>query len=373
MRVHLKRVRRFLAIALLAGCGASASPPPDATGRSGGPLRLAPGNPKLDFIKLETVKESAAATAVTLTGKVTFDEDHTQRVASPIDGRATALLVRPGDKVSAGAALVALTSPHVGQLQSDAQKAISDLGVAQKAVERAHKLVADGAISEKEVAQIEAEFNKAKSEVARTSAQLRALGLTATDPTPNVTLRAQIGGTVVERNVLTGQEVRADSAAPLLTISNLASVWVLADVYEQDLGAVAEGASVRVQVPAYPGEWFPGKVGHVGDVVDATSRTVKIRCVVPNPQSRLKAEMFAKIEIAGAGNRNAIYVPARAVINDGEQSKILVAGAANTFHARTVQVGPSIDGTVRVLSGIKVGEQIVTEGALFLKQEIDTN
>ncbi len=361
------------ALASLAACNGHAAPSGEAGEHAPGVLKLQPGNPKLDFIKVETLKESSAAAEMALTGKVAFDEDRTQRVSSPVDGRATSLLVRPGDVVKAGAALVALSSPHVGQLQSDAQKAISELSVVQKAVDRAHKLAADGATSDKEVAQVESDFNKARSEAARTSAQLRSLGLSAGDPTTNVTLRAQIAGTVVERNILTGQEVRADSAAPLLTISNLASVWVLADVYEADLGAVTPGAAVRVEVPAYPGEWFVGKVGHVGDVVDAQSRTVKIRCVVPNPDGRLKPEMFAKIEIASTNNRKAIYLPSRAIINEGETSKVVVAGEGNTFHARTVQVGPSTDGMVRILSGLKVGERVVTEGALFLKQELDTN
>lgn len=356
-----------------AGCGNNSNANTPASERATGSLKLEPGNPKLDFIKIEAVAEQSSLAAITLTGKVGFDEDHTQRVASPIDGRATAILVRPGDHVGAGASLVTLSSPHVGQLQSDAQKAISDLGVAQKAIERVTKLAADGAISDKEVAQADSDFKKAKTEVARTVAQLKSLGLSAGEPAVAVTLRAQLAGTVVERTILNGQEVRADATVPLITISNLSSVWVLADVYEQDLGAVEGGAPVRVQVPAYPGEWFPGKVSHVGDVVDATSRTVKIRCLVPNPTGRLKPEMFAKIEIANASTKKVITIPSRSIINEGDQAKVVVAGEGNTFKARVVQVGPTIEGTVRVLAGLTAGERIVTDGALFLKQEIDSN
>jgi len=368
-------IRTVLLCALLGGvaCGNGAGSHAEAGEHTPGSLRLAPGNPKLDFIKVETVKESEAATAIALTGRVAFDEDHTQRVASPIDGRAVQILVRPGDRVGAGQALITLSSPNAGALQADAQKAISDLGVAQKAFERTQKLAADGAISDKEVAQSEADFKKARSDVARTSAQLKALGLTAGDPATTISLRAQIAGTVVDRTVLNGQEVRADAPNPLMTISNLAAVWVLADVYEQDLGAVSNGAPVRVQVPAYPGEWFAGKVGHVGDLVDTTTRTVKIRCVVPNPDGRLKPEMFAKIEIANASHKKILSIPSRAVINESDQAKVVVAGENNSFHARLVQVGPTVEGAVRVLAGLEPGERIVTDGALFLKQEIDSN
>jgi cobalt-zinc-cadmium efflux system membrane fusion protein len=331
-------------------------------------IRLDPGNPKLEFVKIEVVKESEAAPLVQLTGRVSFDEDHTQRVASPIDGRATALLVRPGDRVKAGQPLVELSSPQVGTVQADSQKAQSDMLVAQKGVDRAHTLKADGAISDKEVAQSEADFRKAKADVARTSAQLKALGISATEPAVNVALHAQISGTVVERNLLVGQEVRADQATPLLTITNLDTVWVLADVYEQDLGLVQTGGEVAVRVPAYPGVDFKGKVGHIGDVVDAVTRTVKLRCVVPNSGGKLKPEMFARIELRDVSGRKVIQIPANAVVIDGDKTRVLVASEGNLFRPRQVEVGPEVDGHVRVLGGIKPGEKIVTDGALFLSQ-----
>jgi cobalt-zinc-cadmium efflux system membrane fusion protein len=334
-------------------------------------LKLPADSPKLPFIKVETVAESAATASVTLTGRVAFDEDHTQRVASPIDGRAVALMVKPGDLVKAGQALLELSSPHVGELQSAAQKAEQDLAVAQKAIDRAHTLQKDGAISEREVAQAEADFRKAKSDVGSTSAQLRSLGITASDPTVGVALRAQIAGTVVERNVLVGQEVRADATVPLITISDLHTVWVRADVYEQDLKLVKEGDNVAVSVEAYPGEKFPGLVAHVGDVVDPSSHTVKLRCVLPNPDGRLKPEMFAKIELSDAGAAKVILIPSKAVLADSEHTRVIVQTPDGTFHMKVVSVGPEVDGQVRVLSGLVPGERVVTQGALFLKGDIE--
>jgi cobalt-zinc-cadmium efflux system membrane fusion protein len=363
------------AMGLLAGC--SGSPGGEATAGANQAakdfIKIEPGSPHLDFIKVEQVQESDAATAVSLTGKVTFDEDHTQRVASPIDGRVTALLAKPGDKVKSGQALLELSSPNVGQLQADAQKALQDLSLQTKAVERVHKLQADGAISDKEVAQAESDFKKAKSDVARTSAQLKSLGVSASDPAVSVALRAQVSGVLVERNVLVGQEVRADAAAPLLTITSLDSVWVLADAYEQDLSLVQEGAGVSLHVPAYPGETFPGVVSHIGDVVDKDTRTVKIRCSAPNKDHRLKPEMFAKVDLQNKTGKKVVVIPSRAVINEGELTKVIVATEGNMFRGRKIDVGPEVDGRIRVLSGLQPGEKIVTDGAFFLKKEIDTN
>jgi cobalt-zinc-cadmium efflux system membrane fusion protein len=333
-------------------------------------IHLGEGNPKLPFIKIEVVTESDGGTSMTLTGRVDFDEDKTQRVASPIDGRAASLLVSPGDRVKAGQALIQLSSPQVGQLQAEALKAGQDLTVAQKALDRANKLQADGAISDKEVAQIEADYRKAKSDAESSTAQLRALGISPSDPTVTVALRAQVPGTVVERNVLVGQEVRADGATPLVTISDLETVWVLADVYEQDLKLVQQGASVNVRVPAYPDQVFAGTVAHIGDVLDPASHTVKLRCVVPNSEHKLKPEMFAKIELAGTAGGKAIFIPSKAVLADSEHSRVIVDSGGGTFKTRVVSVGPETEGKVRVLGGLVAGERIVTDGALFLQGDI---
>jgi cobalt-zinc-cadmium efflux system membrane fusion protein len=354
----------------LSACSTKSSPAMAAE-RSHNSIQLEPGNARLQFIKVETVKESDAAPVVRLTGKVTFDEDHTQRVASPIDGRASRILIELGDNVRAGQALMELTSPHVSELQADSQKALQDLDLATKALDRATKLKQEGAVSEKEAAQAEADFRKSKSDAARTNAQLRSLSVSASDPTTSAAIRAQIAGTIVERNILVGQEVRADSAQPLLTISNLSVVWVLADVYEQDLGMVRKGDAVKIHVPAYPDESFDGKVDHVGDVLDPVSRTVKLRCTVPNSQLRLKPEMFAKIELSDIGDKKAIVLPSSAILTDSEHTRIFVGGSDHIYRQRIVTVGPEVDDHVRVLAGLKVGEQVVTEGAIFLKRELE--
>ena len=333
-------------------------------------LTLTPGSAALKFVKIEELRATEAGPSVILSGRMTFDEDHTQRVATPIDGRATAILVKPGDKVKQGQALIELSSPGVGLLQADAQKTQQDMMLAQKTVDRMHRMKVDGAVSDKEVAQAEADLQKAKSDVGRTTAQLRSIGVSATDPAVAVAIRAQIAGTVVERNVLVGQEVRADATTPLLTITNLDSLWVIADVYEQDLGLVSSGATVNVRVPAYPSDTFPGTVAHLGDVVDPASRTVKLRCVVPNPTAKLKPEMFAKISLAEATGKQVLVIPSNAVLNEAGKPRVIIVDG-NSFRPVDVEVGPDIEGKVRVLAGLKAGDKLVTDGALFLKHDID--
>ncbi len=372
----MKRLALLSVIALAAlssgsGCSDRAkAATPSGAGTTQEGLTLDPSAPALKFVKIEELKPSDAAPNISLTGRITFDEDRTQRVATPIDGRATAILVKLGDHVKPGQSLIELSSPQVGQLQADAQKTQQDLNVAQKTVDRVHKLKVDGAVSDKEIGQAEADLQKAKSDVGRTAAQLRSIGVSASDPAVAVAIRAAIAGTVVERNVLVGQEVRADATTPLMTVTNLETVWVNADVYEQDLGLITSGAVVNVRVPAYPGDTFPGTVAHLGDVVDPTSRTVKLRCVVPNPNGKLKPEMFAKIALADAAGKQVLVIPARAVLNEAGKFRVIVV-EGNTFRPVSVEVGPEVDGHVRVLGGLKAGDKVVTDGALFLKHDID--
>ena len=364
-------------MATATGCGGDAKgggDPPSVPGQheNRDTIRYDAGMAPLDFIKIVTVAASSSSGSLALPGRVTFNEDQTQRLASPIDGRAAKVLVKVGEKVRAGEPLVQLSSPSVGQIQADAQKTLSDLSLSEKSLERIRKLQADGAIAAKDVAQAEADHRKAVADYARVKAQLSALGVSATDPAVYVGLRAQISGTVVERNVLLGQEVRADKATPLMTVSNLETLWVQGDVYEQDLSLVKQGDPVVIRVPAYPDETFKGVVGHVSEVVDPGTHTVKVRCIVPNPDLRLKPEMFAQIDVQSRATRDAIYLPSKAVLNDGDKALVIVATAGNTFRERVVSAGADIDGQVRILRGLTPGEKIVADGAIFMKREVES-
>jgi cobalt-zinc-cadmium efflux system membrane fusion protein len=361
----------FALLALfLGGCRAPAAAPAASEPRRADCLTIAGDDPRLQFVHLETVTLGDDASTFSMTGKISFDEDHTQRVASPVDGRVVALLVKPGDHVTAGQPLVELSSPQVAQFESDAQKARYDHSVAEKARDRAHKLAAEHAISDREVAQVEADERKARSEVARTEEQLKSLGINPTAPNTRVALRARVSGTVVERNVLLGQEVRADATDPLLTITSLDNVWVLADVYEPDLRVAVAGIELSIRVPAYPGQSFKGVITYVGDVVDPITRTIKVRGRVPNPDGRLKPEMFARVDLLDAGGRKALTLPAKAVLTEGAKVKVVVA-RDGSYCVRTVETGNEEDGHLRIFKGLEPGEVVATDGALFLKQEIE--
>jgi RND family efflux transporter MFP subunit len=146
---------------------------------------------------------------------------------------------------------------------------------------------------------------------------------------------------------------------------------VLADVYERDLALVAAGRPATIRVPAWPDRAFAGTVAHVGDVVDPATRTVKVRVDVDNPQRALKPEMFARVTLAAAPGAPALSIPSEALLADGPGSAVIVALGGGRFEKRAVESGPEHDGRVRVLSGLRDGEQVVVDGAIYLRAAIE--
>lgn len=360
-------------LAVTAACSREPRVPPSSLAPASAPgtLLLQPPPPHLQVEAVRTTPEGG----VEATGRVAFDDARVSRVASPLSGRVLQLVARPGDRVRRGQALLLIASPDAEAAVADLTAAQADLQLAEKGLERARRLWQEQAIPRKDLQQAEGDAVKARAAVARAHARLDVLGI---DPAASgagvtrFTLRSPIDGLVVERPALTGMEVRADSGTPLVTVADLRRIWVLADVYERDLGRVAVGQQAEVRLAAYPGEVFTGEVTHVGELVDPATRTVKIRVEVANEALRLKPEMFARVSVAaGPEARTVLTVPVEAVLSDGAASAVVVAQEGGRFEKRTIEAGPESDGRVQVLAGLQPGERVVTSGALFLKAEIE--
>jgi cobalt-zinc-cadmium efflux system membrane fusion protein len=333
-------------------------------------LHVEPASPRMGFIKLAEVTAEADVSMASATGKVAFNEDVTSRVGSPVSGRVAQLHVQLGDKVKKGQPLITIASPEVEAARAEAIQASADMQLAQRAYDRAERLFADGNIPKKDLQSAEDDLIKAKSNVQRTDARLQLLGVNRETFSPSYVLRAPIDGTVVERAILPGQEVRSDGGTPLITIADLKTLWVLADIYERDLERAEEGSMAEVRVAAYS-DVFKGVVKHVGEVVDPNTHTVKVRILVDNTDGRLKPEMFAKVTLSQKKPKTVIAVPSSAVLSDGETNSVIVADAHGNYQVRNIDVGAERDGKVRVLSGLNTGEKIVVQGALFVKNELD--
>ncbi|MDE3049554.1 MAG: efflux RND transporter periplasmic adaptor subunit, partial [Nitrospirota bacterium] len=172
-------------------------------------------------------------------------------------------------------------------------------------------------------------------------------------------------GTVVERNVTPGQRVGGDSAQVVFTVADLDTVQVVADVHERDLGLITLGQRATATVESWPGQSFPAVITRVGDIVDATTRTVKVRAMVKNEARKLKPEMFAQLTIPLANTASFIVIPQQAVVEVGGQQLVYVETTPGQYEPREIKVKKVNADHVRVLEGLTAGEQIVARGAVL--------
>jgi cobalt-zinc-cadmium efflux system membrane fusion protein len=193
------------------------------------------------------------------------------------------------------------------------------------------------------------------------------LGFSPEGSSDSAALRAPISGAVLDIGSASGEMQRSlDNANPIATVANLDSVWVLGDVFEQDLNTVRAAQSVDVTLPAYPGETWHGKISNISDAMDPTSRTLKVRVVLPNPKHRLKPEMFANISIART-TAPEFVLPTSAVVHEGTSSYVFLQTSPGKYERHQVSTGALNGKTVVVTSGLKDGDQIVTAGAALLR------
>ena len=327
-------------------------------------------------LTIEAVAPHAVGNDVVTSGRVTFDDLRVAHVFSPVTGRVSRILADPGARVKKGSPLCAIQSPDVGNAFADLGKAEADLIAAQHEFQRQKELYEAHAGSQKDFESAQDGYGKAKAEMERSRQKARLFrGGGADAVTQEFMLRAPIEGEVIARNVNPGAEVvgqySGGTAVELFTIGELDRVWVIADVFEMDLGRVKQGAAVTIKVVAYPDKIFSGVVDWMSDLLDPISRTAKVRCAIANPGRDLKPEMYATVSIGVAG-QSALALPHTAVLRIADQTVVFVeAGTApdgrKRFVRRIVAIADEEGGDlVPVLHGLSAGERVVTSGGILL-------
>ncbi len=354
----------ILLAAAVAGCGRHDAV--DATAAAAErPLTPA----QLSFLRFTAATEVERGDVADLAGTIEFDEERTARLNALVAGRVAELLVHVGDRVEADAPLIAIDSPDVKAAEAEYVRAESDARLTRKSAERAERLRAARAVADKDWQQATEDARKAAAELERARAQLERLHLAPGEAGSRYLLRAPFAGTVVERKAAVGMEAGGESAEPLVVVSDLSRVRVNLRVPERQLGLVSPGARVAVRVDAYAQD-FPGTIAAVGDVVDDATRTVPVRCTVPNPDRLLKPAMFARVTLKADPGRPLLVVPTTALLSDGERFRVLVHTGDGRLEFRSVEVGAEVDGRVQIVSGLRAGEEVVSEGALFAARQL---
>ena len=375
---------------LLSACGrheektASAASPVSL-----GEQRLADGtvvipadSPKLSEIHVAEVRTTSVPfDEVTAPGKIETNPNLVSHVALPLAGRVSTVLVKLGDSVSRGDPLLTLESPDADagvsaylQGQAAITQAKANLNKAQSDYDRASDLFGHNAVASKDVltaenalAQAKAALEQVQAALEQSDRKLRLLGLKPGTFGQKVTVSAPVTGKILEMSVAAG-EYRNDTNAPLMTIADLSTVWVASDVPESSIRFIEPGERIDVELAAYPGETFRGRVTRIADVVDAQTRTIKVRAEMDNARGRLRPEMYAMIRHTDS-MKTLPVVPAGAVMQGDGKSSVWAERAPGRFQLVEVKVGERVGNMLPVLSGLEAGSRIVADGAMLLRAQ----
>ncbi len=355
--------------------------PPAATAPSSEPsiLELPDQSPTLAHLQTERVALRPIRTTLKAqAGKVLANENHLAHLSARVPGHIVAVYANLGDRVKEGDRLLLLDSPAFGEAQLEYRKARNALGVTEKSLERAQALLERGAIGAGEHQRREADYENARADVHEAEEKLHLLGMTereiqrlAAKTLPHaevaqVSLRAPFRGEVIERNATIGEVI--DPNKTLFTVADLSTVWVRADFPEQQAGRLQPGLSVAVRVVAYPDIVFRGAVSYVGAMVDPTTRTVMARSDIPNPDRRLRPEMFADVTLI-MPEQSVLSVPHTAIQQVGSRTVVFIVRGPRRFESREVVIAPTATEYVQVITGLAAGDEVVTQGSYALKSE----
>jgi cobalt-zinc-cadmium efflux system membrane fusion protein len=327
---------------------------------------------QMSHVQVVTVEPVKLPRVLRLTGAVAYNAFNTVPVITQVGGPVSRILVVPGERVKKGQSLLEVSSPDYSLLYAAYLKARDTLRVTDKNYARAQDLYAHHAIAERDLLQAESDRIQAQADLNAALLGLKILGIPNPDElekapsSAEIPLLAPIAGEIVERDVSPGQLLQA-GATQAFIISDMGSVWVLANIYQSDLSAVHVGDQVAVQTDSYPDK-FQGKISFISPALDPTTRTLQARIVVENPGEKLKNNMYVTATVNAGAEMNAIAVPDSSVLRDDEnQPFVYVASSSNQFGRRPVEIGQSEAGKTQILKGLSPGDKVVGDGSLFLQ------
>ena len=336
-----------------------------------GQLKLSAEEIETAGIQVEALAAQSVADQVVLTATIRANQERIAHVAPRVSARITQVKAKLGDNVKAGQPLALLDSMELGEAHSAYRQAQSQLALAKADFERARKLRAEEIIADKDFLRARSEYEKARASLRAADDRLRLLDAAHDEseagPVSVFPVKAPFAGTVIEKSAVLGELAQPDKS--LFTVADLSTLWIEANLFDKDLGRVRVGAPATVTVSAYPGEAFQGRLTYISSTVDRETRAVQARVEVPNPDRRLKPEMFATAAIATAATTEALTLPQAAVLLVNGQPTAFVREAGG-FEPRAVEVGDKVGKRIVLTSGVKAGESVVVAGAYALKARL---
>ena len=324
--------------------------------------------PQWRYVELSVANEAPPLPPPPFPGRVSFDEKRTASLSAPLPGRVERVLVRIGDRVQEGERLFNVRSAAWADLEREMASARANVEVKKRIAARARELVEIRAAPEKDALAAEADLHEAEL-AARASAAKRASLRIAPEGDNLFWVIAPRSGTIVDLDVVASQEVQPSGDHPLVRISELTEVLVLADVQESDAYDLRVGGDVTIRTRA-GGVVRSGTIDRISEVVDPKRRTVELRIRAANADRALRPNAFVDVEIQSDPSQKRIRVPAEAVVTDGQSSVVFVSRGEGQLERVTVTPGRQRSGEVELRSGLEPGSRYVSKGAILLLNQL---
>jgi cobalt-zinc-cadmium efflux system membrane fusion protein len=363
---------------LLAACGASKREESSAVneGQAVQPGLFTVSQEQLPHLRIMPVKTATWAIAIHTTGTVDWDADHTTQAITQVNGPISRILVDTGARVKAGDPLLYVSSPDVANAISTYKKARNREDLAQRALKRQQELLAVGAVAQKDLESAQADFNDADTDVQNSLQALKIFGVTSQEIdhaqqqnaaiSPQLAVNAPITGMVVQKLVSPGQLIQAGTTICFM-LSDVSTVWVQGHVFDRDLPSVRLGDTVEESNLSFT-QKFPGVLSYIGAMVDPATRTTPVRIVTLNPGGLLKKDMFVDAVIHTRTQKNILAVPVSALLrNEQNEPFVYVEVEPRKFAQRMLTIGAQQNDEQEILSGVKEGENVVSQGSVFLQ------
>ncbi|HLZ39942.1 MAG TPA: efflux RND transporter periplasmic adaptor subunit [Candidatus Sulfotelmatobacter sp.] len=355
-------------LAILAGATACSQDTPAATSKP--PVTIDPdvfSTDHPDLFRTAKALTRALPNVVTANGTVSPDVNRTIHITSLGSGRVVDLKVKLGDNVQKGQTLLVISSPDLAAAFADYEKAKADEVLSRKAVDRAQMLFDRGAIAAKDLEQAQDNEDKAKVDLDTADHRVRILGGDPSHPGPQLELKAPVSGTIVEQNVAGSEGVKSlDNTPNLFTIANLSQVWIVCDVFENDLGDVHVGDAAEILLSAFPDRVFKGPVADISRVLDPNTRSARVRIVLPNSDGSLRPGMFAVATFRSRKLIDRVIVPSTAIMRLHDKDWVFRKEGDKQFRKIAVQAdGLTPDGMQQIREGVKPGDELVTNALEF--------
>ena len=318
------------------------------------------------IINIDTAKTTNMQDELSLSGEVSFDENHVVKVFPFSSGQVTDVRVSLGDKVNKGQVLAVMRSADVAGDYTDLASTKSDLSIAKRQLDQTQYLYKSGISSERDYTEAKENYNKAMAANQKVQEQLSINGRGNTSANGQYVITAPESGYIVEKNVNAGSFIRSDNASSMFTISNMKDVWIWANVFESDISKVKDGYAAKVTTVAYPGKVFNGKVNEISSVLDPDNKVMKVKITLPNPNMLLKPEMFTSVIITNSEPTQSVTVPASSIIFNDSKNYVVVYKSKCSMEVREVNVIKTVDNVTYLSAGLKPGEMLISKNQLLL-------